>query len=239
MENRKMKLKLFVKRLFAMLFSLLLVGCAGRQDMEISKTVFDKPSSIVIAQVTGLEDVGFYKEGHQGLVEFLFNEAMASSVAESIKKINTAEILEQHYFKPFEIAFLDKSFKVIKASEKLKKDSLVKYDGNDERCAPYSFKELKDKHNTELALVLEPKLFGAIRKYFSFVPTGAPRGYANLVVYLVRLEDNVVLGHYNAEVRIETKGDWDTPPDYTELNKASKTALATALNNAYLHFFVK
>ena len=232
-------MNLIIRQSTIILTFLFLVGCAGRQDMEITKDTFEKPSSIVIAQVAGLENAGFYKEGGQGIIDILINEAMTTSVAESIGKVNTAEIVEQHYFKPFEIAFLDKSFKVTKAGEKLRRDSIVKYEGNDEKHAPYCFKALKNQYNAELALILEPKLFGTIRKYYGFIPMGAPKGYADLVVYLVRLEDNTVLGHYNASVRIDVTGDWDTPPDYTELAKASKTALATALNNAYLHFFVK
>ena len=232
-------MNLIMKQLTAVFVFLFLVGCAGRQDMEISKDVLNKPSSIVIAQIEGLETRGFYKEGGQGIVDVLISEAMTSSVTEGLKKIESTEIVEEHYFKPFEIAFLNKSFTVNKLSEKLKRDSLCKYEGDHEKCATLDFRLLKDKHNAEFALVLDPKLFGTIRNYYGFIPTGAPKGYADLTVYLVRLEDNTILGHYNANVRVDIKGDWDTPPDYTELVKASKAALTTALNNAYSHFFVK
>lgn len=221
------------------LIFLVLIGCAGRKDMELSKDIFNKPSSIVITQVEGLENPGFYKEGEQGMVDFLISSAITDSVAEGLKKINTTEIIEEHYFKPFEIAFLNKSFTVNKLSEKLKREALCKYEGDHEKCASLDFRSLKSKHNAEFALVLDPKLFGTIRKYYGFIPIGAPKGHADLTVYLVRLEDNAVMGHYNASVRTEVQGDWDTPPDYAALVKATKTALATALNNAYLHFFVK
>ncbi len=232
-------MNLVIKQLIVLFTFIFLVGCAGRKDMEIPKNVFAKPSSIVIAQMTGLENVGFYKEGGEGLIDAVINEAMTSSVTESIKKINTTETVEEYYFKLFEIAFLDRSFKVNKLNEKLKRDSLPKYDGDAEKHATLDFRSLKDKHNVELALILEPIQYGVTRKYYGFIPMGSPKGYANLVVYLVRLEDNEVLGHYNASAQIETKGDWDVPPDYTELAKASKTALAAALNNAYTHFFVE
>lgn len=232
-------MKLILKRTSSLLLFLLLVGCGGRQDMEINKTVFDKPSSIVIVQVDGLENPGFYKEGQQGVVDFLISNAVAGEVIEKIRTINVEEIVDQHYFKPFESAFLAKSFKVVKDSEKLKKSSLVKHEGDQDKCADFNFKNLKTSYNTDYALVLEPKLFGTIRKYYGFIPLGSPKGYTEVKVYLVRLEDNAVLGHYNADAKIGVKGDWDAPPDYAELVKATKTALATALNNAYLHFFVK
>lgn len=232
-------MKLIIKQTASLLFFFLLVGCGGRQDMEIHNTVFDKPSSIVIAQMDGFENPGFYKEGQQGVLDFLISSAVTEEVTENIKKINVNEIIEQHYFKPFESAFLTKSFKVVKACEKLKKNALVKHDGDQGKCAEFNFKNLKTSYNTDYALVLEPKLFGTMRKYYGFIPLGSPKGYADFKVYLVRLEDNAVLGYYNAEAKIEVKGDWDTPPHYAELVKSVKTALATALNNAYLHFFVK
>lgn len=232
-------MNIFTKQILAISAILFLVGCGGRQDMEIHNTVFDKPSSIVITQMDGLENPGFYKEGQQGVVDFLISSAVTKQVTENIKKINVDEIIDQHFVKPFESAFMAKSFKIVKASEKLKKEALVKHEGDQDKCAEFNFKNLQTTYNTEYALVLEPKLFGTMRRYYGFIPLGSPKGYADFKVYLVRLEDNAVLGHYNAESKIEVKGRWDNPPHYEELVKATKTALATALNNAYLHFFVK
>jgi len=92
---------------------------------------------------------------------------------------------------------------------------------------------LKQKYNTNYALLLEIPSFGVCRSYKGFIPLSAPIGFTNVKLHLVDLNTNKVIGegHFLAEERSIV--DWDEPPHFLSLMKCLDTALKNALNKAY------
>lgn len=215
-----------------------LTGCTTpRENTAISPLSMAKPAKVVIAEVSGLEKPGYYKAGAQGLLEFAVNEAIGSSLAGEIEKIDAKPIVEANFHNLFEKALQDQSFQVAKVEKPLNKDELSSFDNDTNKFAPYDFRGLKGKYNAEYALVLYPHSFGVQRYYSGFIPVGSPYGIAQLSFYLVRLSDNALLAHYTAAEFAHVAGEWDTPPAYKKLTEASKKTLKRALTDAKEYLF--
>jgi len=216
----------------------LLAGCGThRENMQVHPVCLSKPSTVVITQIEGLENPYFYKEGNQGLIDVLVNEAVTSSVSNKIESIDAKPIVDAHYYKPFESVFAGQSFKVTKVSEPLIRQELLPYAVDEARFAPFDFRSLKSKYGADYAMILQPRRFGTERSYHGFIPTSKPKGMARLAVYLVKLEDNTIAGYYDTNVYVPAQGDWDTPPEYLALTDASKNSLTKALNDAHAYLF--
>lgn len=217
---------------------ILLAGCNNERDnAKIHPSFFSEPHSVMITHVSGLEEPGYYQIGSQGLLDYAINSAISNSMYQKIKEIDASSILEEYYYDRYASAFSERSFTVTKANKAIDKKLLAPPLKKDSQHAPYDFKSLQDKHGTEYALILEPKIFGVQRSYYSFVPISKPSGVAQINMYLVNLSDNSIVGEYQTKAQDVTVGDWDTPPHYTTLVNASKNALAKALSEGYIFFF--
>jgi hypothetical protein len=218
--------------------TLLLAGCTTqRENMPINERVFEKPSAIVITQITGLEKPTYAMHGNQGLLEAVINEAMGSSIAEKIENLRVHNIAEEYYYQPFRKYFEERSFKVINHAQPLEREKLLPLTVEEAKYAPYNFKPLKAQFDAEYALILDPQDFGLVREYYSCLPISHPTGHTNLGIYLVRLEDNLIAGYYKASAIMSTHGEWDSPPEYQSLMDAAKNSLIKALQDAYIYFF--
>ena len=227
-----------MKYVYSMVMALLLTGCAThRENAKIHPAVIAKPSSVVMAQVSGIEKPDLYKIGNQGLLDMMINDAMTSSVTEVIQKIDGQHIVDDFYFEAFERTFDSNQFKVKKAAAVINRKDLKEHAVDEAEFAHFDFRSLKNQYDVEYALILQPRGFGAVRQYHGFIPLGAPKGLAELLIYLVKLDDNSLVGYYNTAVELPVKGDWDNPPRYSAMTTASKRALKKALVDAHQYLF--
>lgn len=227
------------QRLVACLFLMgLVTGCATRENMTLPQTFLAKPNSVLITHLSGLESPVYYQVGAQGVADIVINRLIADSMTEKIQTIDARAVIEEYYYKRYGSSFETASFKVIKENAPINKETLVAFDAADDaNYAPYDFRFLKAQRGVTHALILDPHSFGVIRPYYSFVPTGSPKGYVKLSVYLVNLDNNAIVAEYTSTIEEMVNGEWDTPPDYLALVSASKTALAKILSDAHIFLF--
>jgi len=241
MFNTKRKgiiMKSFQKLVACLFLMGLVTGCATRENMQLPQAFLAQPNSVLITQLSGLENPSYYQVGAQGLAEFAINRVIADDMHEKIQTIDAKAVVEDEYYKPYGMNFEDASFKVIKENAPINKETLVFFTAQDDgNYAPYDFRFLKAQRGVTHALILDPHSFGVIRPYYSLIPTGDPKGYAEVSIYLVNLTDNTIVGEYKANIQNTVQGEWDSPPDYLALIKASKAALARALSEARLFLF--
>ena len=220
------------------LVAVLLTGCATQRDnMPFRDGMTEKPSTVVITEVSGLETPCYIKAGTQGLLMFMMNEVMAQSIEKKIKILKVQSVVDSHYYEAFRQGLEHQGFQVRKSSDLLRKETLQKPPIDDSKHAPYDFRFLKEKFDVEYALVLEPISVGLIRHYYDCIPLGAPKGYTDLLIYLVNLNSNLLEGYYHAVVKLPIEGEWDTPPEYDALMNSAQNALVKALREAYTYFF--
>lgn len=212
-------------------------GCSQRENLQISEGFYAKPSSVVITQVSGLEEPGFYRRGNQGVVDFMVSDIMTDSMQEKLRQMKADTILNDYYYKRYGSRLASRSMNVTEVKNPINKKSLQSDPNDDLQHAPYDFRFLKKSYGADYAMVLDPHSFGVIRSYYGFIPTSAPKGYADLSIYFVDLSNNSIVGEYKASIEQTVEGEWDTPPEYASLTRASKDALAKALSDAYTYFF--
>lgn len=228
----------FKNSLSFLLIACFLVGCAvNRENQPINKQIFDKPSTIAIAQLSGLEEPHYYKAGSQGLLDIAVTTMMTDSITKRIQEINAASIVDEHYYNAFKTSFEKKLFAVKIVPYVLDKKDLERFHKNDEVFAPYDLMFLKIKYNAEYALILDPQIFGLKRSYYGFVPVSEPYGYADIKFHIVNLTDNSIVGHYNGKSEMSVPCEWDAAPEYPELVRAAKDALTKVIKDAHRYFF--
>lgn len=218
--------------------TILLSACAtNREHVVIPPAFLANPKTLAIVQLSGLEKPGYYKIGQQGIFDVLINEAMATSAQEKIEKMDATPIVKEYYYKRFSHIFASQSFEVKEDPTPLNKESLTPPPIKNLKYAPYDFRFLQGRYNVEYALILDPISFGVERSYHGFFPTDAPKGFARVSFYLVNLSNNSIVAECHTAEQDIVKGEWDTPPEYSNLIKSIKAALAKAISGAYIFFF--
>lgn len=218
--------------------ALVLTGCSTthRDNMGLQNNCIHKKSHVVIARISGLEKPGFYTGGAQGLLDVAINSAVTSEVADKMAAMDTKILLEEKYYGPFEKFLSQHCLEVSKMYDPIDRDKLAPPPINEVKYAPYDFKDLK-KTGANYALILDPITFGVVRYYYSFIPLGPPKPVSDIKLYIVRLSDNTLVGHYNVRKDIEVQGEWDNPPEYKELIETIEESLSKALEEADMYFF--
>jgi hypothetical protein len=216
-----------------------LTGCSThRENMRVNHTCFDAPSSVVIARIEGFDkESNKIAGGYLSIAEDLLGAAVSLELSNAIENINTAPLLDQGYYTPFDKFFAAKHFRVVKDFTPIKRGDLSSHKTNEDTYSPYDWSILQKKHNVDYALVLKPELFGVKRSYFSVIPTGAPTSTATFTLSFIRLRDGKLMAHYNAETEKNVIGEWDAPPAYEALTSSIRTALINSLDDAHEHMF--
>lgn len=230
-------MKYYHKIINCLFLTFLITGCTSRENLQISQNFFSKSNTILITQLSGLEEPHFYKEGPQGVADFVINEAMTESLQERVKAIKANDTLDEYYYKRFGNLLEARYLKLKEIKNPIAKKSLQDSPIDDDKYAPYDFRFLRDKYKVDYALVLDPRAFGVTRAYYGFIPISEPKGYADLSIYLINLSDNSIVGEYKASIKEQVLGEWDTPPNYVEVVTTAKAALAKALSDASIFFF--
>tara|TARA_R110002050_G_scaffold847_2_gene5894 strand:- start:12465 stop:13202 length:738 start_codon:yes stop_codon:yes gene_type:complete len=235
LSAKKKEIQLFQKSISFLLVLCLLSSCADKRDnLKIDDSVFTKPSTVVITQIYGLERPAYYTDpGNSGLIgAFLADIIQNDDAAQEVREINSSSIVEKYYYNAFKKGFENKNFNVRISETSFKKRKLIGKN-RDAKKAPWDFKFLKTLHNAQYALVLSPQYFGVHAYTGLWVD---PRAETRLNLYLVNLDDNTLVGCYNAYITSPVS-NWKTPPDYDTLTTAVKNSLIMALRNALAFFF--
>ncbi len=225
----------FSKLKFLFIFLPFFLASCARDNMAISPSTFDSKPKILIAQMSGFEEAHLYKAGTQGWLDSIINNVVNSSLTERLKHISVQPILDEKYYQSFEKALQNKTTWVKRLGKTIEKDA-VSHLKHEETTSPYDFTFLKNQHEADFLLVIDPIEFGVVRAYYGFIPTSAPVGVAKFSLYLVRLQDNALFGIYNAASSAPVFGSWDTPPEYSALIQSIENALVNGIGES-LHFF--
>lgn len=234
------------KSILSLLLIAILTGCSGiqkRENKEIDPVFFTKPSSVLITEITDFKPPFYnvhvednYSAGLIGALVTGITRAIAESsnekAAQAVKGIILDPILSKNYYDPFKRSFESRgcSTKALFAPLLLKE--LAEIDAN-HSFAPYDFRYLKEHHNVEYALILNPARIGITRFPGLF---GKSIKNITLLFYLVNLSDNSIVGYFDTSLDDEVIGDWDVAP-YTLLTKGLEEALAKAFDDAHMFFF--
>ena len=86
--------------------ALFLAGCGTQyKTISVSPQFFEKPDTVVIGHVSGLEKAQFLLLGEQGLFDALINQSLRSSMGDAIEKVESRPHIDRYYYNASEKSF--------------------------------------------------------------------------------------------------------------------------------------
>lgn len=222
-----------------LLISIFVTGCATRREnMPLSDHCLEKPSTVIIAELSGLEKPTYVRSGFQGILPALINEGIGKPIENKLKDFKPHPLVKKHYEDVFTRSLMEKGFNVVKGPQILEKKNLKKPPADEAKYAPYDFRYLGQKYDADYALVLDPRNIGLTRHYHGCIPLSRPSARTDISIYLVNLRSNLLEGYYRAITRMPADGEWDVSPEYDALMRSVKNSLIEALSETHTYFFV-
>jgi len=170
-----------------------------------------------------------HKQGSQGLLDMAITEAVSGDLKTYLKQLDLSDFTDvDGFIQEFE----EKGFVTKKITQQINSELFPEYTApSSGKYSKIDFRGLAAKEDIDLLLLLSVERVGTIRSYYGFIPLSKPKAFCHAKGQLVELKSNQIIWMYNmneAESTIEVIGEWDMPPDYPDLSKAMKRALANA-----------
>jgi len=211
-------------RIFLLTLSLIfLSGCAVEHNVKLPESFWQNTNhKITVAKTKSVDKPALHKTGAQGLLDMAISAAATKQFSSHLEKTK----LDWYSDLPQ------------KFTTQLKKRSISA------QIHPVDI-ELKQKKNPgfimqmggDKVLLIELQKLGAIRDYYGFIPTNAPKAYCVLKGELINQEDKKVLWRHLVEIEEPVQGEWDQPPSYPNFTKALELAIASAQEEIVDGFF--
>ena len=212
-----------------------LSGCVSGPNVRQLEGGFlsqsDRKVGVVVAPLPTLQ---LHKAGAQGLLDIAINEMMTSEVGKHLASIEL-----EPYHDDLSEDFVEK-LNARGANAKtvdIDTTSYPKFDGGKD-YHPQDLRASKETLGVDYLLVVQPTQAGAIRSYYGFVPTSEPKGYYNGIASMVDLETNKLVWNQVFTKEFEVAGEWDEPPNFTNLTRSVDSAIEWSKTAIINDFFV-
>ena len=202
----------------------------------------------------------YYMLGQQGLLDKAVAHSFSDKLVTALCDIKLKNLMEEHYFNVFQRAFEDNNFNVKINPEPYcwknfrlgtneyctnaleTKNVELKQVGEGPLqtpigCMVYNYKPVIADLGVDYLLSIDLIQHGTGRTYFAMSPTSPPQGYTLLVSYLIDGKTDKVISQHISSVVEPVQGEWDEPPEYTNLMKAAETSFEIAINEVFIDIF--
>ena len=214
-----------------------LTAC-GPKRIETDRSVWDDRDSPIGIAVVLPASGSAVKAGAQGLLDTAINEAMAGDLNAHLKQLNFAEF--QNFATTVQTALSQRGYKTVVVPQPLNLAQFPDYPAPDNTPLTFERKDLRglgQQYGVGRLLVFELGPVGTIRSYYGFVPISAPAGFAALLGRWVDLRDNHLLWQSSLSQQAAVQGDWDEPPSYPNIDRATAAAIAAVQDAALQSLF--
>lgn len=229
-------------RISALLVVCTMAGCAP-VSMSLQPSFWQEGKRRIGVAMVKCPKAGAYKEGAQGVLDMAINSAMAGGLEAHLQTVDLSADLADLMGR-FAQRLEAQGFSTKIVSEPL--DSLQKFtpssatEATGRKYSKQDVRFLASREQVDLLILLSVEQYGTIRKYYGFIPLGAPKGICILKGQMVDLQTNElrwvsVIPSKQATVSII--GAWDLPPDYPGITSAIKGAFQRAANYLTGDFF--
>jgi len=217
-------MKLIIKIFLLLLTASFLAGCATNEhNIRLSDGFWQNPKhNITIAKIKVADKPGLHQTGQQGLLDIAVSAAVTQTFNKHLEKTSL------DWYKELPQKFVTQ----LKQRHILAKVYSIDIDAKQKKNATIIVQMDSDK-----LLLLELQKLGAIRSYYSFIPTGAPKAYCILKGELIDRQDKKVLWRHLAKIEEPVQGNWDQPPSYPNFTIALKQAIDSAQEEVIDSFF--
>jgi hypothetical protein len=224
---------MMLKKIISVCAVAILVGCTTpRTPKKIDHNIYKSNPTIVIAQLEPTPKAGYVKLGDQKLLDSLINHCVAGDVHDELERITLRSSLDKMFFDNFQKSFKEKNVKVIVDKNPLHLKSFMPTDKEQLHLAPYEFKRLKESYKADYALILQIFSFGVVREYYGFIPAEAPNAYIEFEMYLVNLDNNLLVGYSRQTIENRKSADGWVGHDAREIGDLVIKHVENSLENS-------
>lgn len=227
----KNSLKSNFRNSFFPVIAVLMLGCAPvkvKMNKDYWSSQSNKKAKIGIGFATPPQG-GVYREGGEGLLDMAINNAASSGINHYLQSFSLSKFNEIQKTAADSLKKAGMSYKLL--GEEIKLDSLEKFKKPETAMGEYAnldFSSLIQKEGIDQLFLVSVHRFGTVRKYYGFIPLGAPKATIFATGQLIRLKDHQVLWRDDVNEIVEINGDWDQDPEYPNLSSALNAAMDTA-----------
>jgi len=187
----------------------------------------------------------FHIQGGYGLLDYAIIKSVNKKLYARLDERSINPLVEKYYLKTFSEAYELEGFQTVtvdtvydhKALEKFEKKLIKESKFYYFMSVKYDFEPIFEELQTDYLLVLEIYNFGTTRPYYGFMPKGPPKGWAALRCSLIERHSGEVIAQQFAKCSEDSEGEWDEPPEYSNLMKAVSTSFEKAIDEVYISFF--
>jgi hypothetical protein len=176
-----------------------------------------------------------YKQGDQGLVDVIVSSAATSEVAKRFEKEKVSPYVQKYYLNVFKGAFSDEGCLTKVVDKSYSKDSLKRM--KETGFFWYDLRPIAKELQVDNLMVLDMIKFGAIRKYKGFIPVTQPKGHSLVAGYLIEGTSNRLIYMKISGKTELPAGEWDSPPEFTNLMKSVESSFEKAIDEIFIAFF--
>jgi ABC-type uncharacterized transport system auxiliary subunit len=214
-------------RIFLIISSLIfLSGCATpEKNIALTENFWkDSKHKITVAntKITNTNKPKLHSMGNQGLLDMAISSAATKTFSNYLEKTDCAwyNDLSKKFVGQLKKRNISSEIHPMYIDPEQKKEAVftAKIDGNK-------------------LLLIELQQLGAIRNYYGFIPTGAPKAYCLLKGELINREDKQVLWRHITKIEEPVQGNWDQPPAYPNFTLALQQAVVSAQEEMIDSFF--
>lgn len=199
----------------------LLAGCASQSNIKLADSFWQNKQQKIVVAATKAPTPGLHTEGQQGLLDVAINSAMTSDMDKALQRTNLKWY--RHYPKKFVENLKQREVEASYYPEPIIADE-KNYPGYMTRT------------NANRFLLIKLEAIGATRRYYGFIPTGAPEAYCVIKGELIN-DKNKVLWRHKAIVKQPVQGEWDQAPGYPNLMNAVKATIKICRQEVFNSFF--
>lgn len=171
---------------------------------------------------------GAYKAGGQGLLDVAISAAMAKGLEAHLQQVDVNPEFGE-LTTDFVQTLRAQGFSAKVVPEPL--DSLQEFvhtvsaDSASAKYLKQDVRFLAPKEDIDLLILLSIEQYGTIRKYYGFIPLGAPKAICILKGQMIDLQTNELRWVSivpTQQATMSVNGEWDLPPDYPTVTAAIK-----------------
>jgi len=211
-----------MKKLIALVPACILAGCAS-PNVALKPTFWKNHQQRIAVTTSTPIQASLYQQGSEGLLDLVINQATSNQFVDYLNKTQLGSF-KAKLINGFVFGLRARHIRA-NPTPAINIDKMKSTDLDKKQYSTVDFKPLRLKIARNKILYVQPTQIGATRKYFSFIPIGAPKAVCNLEGDLVNTTNNKILWRYHANVTVPVHGKWDQPPHYPHFTQALHAAM--------------
>jgi hypothetical protein len=217
---------------------LLTATCAS--TVPLQSNFWNRKGATVVVALATLPEAHAHRLGSEMLLDLAINKSLAQKLDTRMREV--APTLLKSVTDSFVKRLQERGFVAKKAGEPMAVDALQNFSASRGQTHPFGrdVRPLAQKYNADMLLLITVQRYGTLRKYYGFIPLGAPKALFDVRGQMIDLKTNELLWQTSTsddQATVAVEGEWSEPPDYRNLVAALEKAVPQSMAHLERQFF--